>query len=102
MDMHVIKIQVKIVVDRDGNSFHAYCPDLKGLHACGETEEQALSHAVEGVQLYLESLIKHNDPIPVGVIDVHFPLSQFLRDLKARLSPRSSSYVREVELPMPA
>lgn len=59
------KIQVVIEPDRVG--FHAYCPALKGLHTSGNTEKEALKNAKDAAIAYLKSLIKHGDPIPIGV-----------------------------------
>lgn len=63
-----IKIQVRVVVERDGDGFHAYVPDLKGVHAAGDTESEAITAVREGVTLYMQSLMKHNQSIPVGVV----------------------------------
>lgn len=66
-----IEFKVVIVVEPDGKSFHAFCPSLKGLHVDGETKEKALQNATQAAVLYLESLISHGDPIPIGVdVDV--------------------------------
>jgi predicted RNase H-like HicB family nuclease len=66
-----IGFQVEIIVEPDGDEYHSYCPALKGLHAGGETVDEALSNARDAATAYIESLIKHGDPIPVGVaIDV--------------------------------
>lgn len=59
--------EVQIVVEPDEGSFHSYAPALKGLHSCGQTEEEALQNARDAATAYLQSLIKHGDPIPVGV-----------------------------------
>ncbi|MBM3148493.1 MAG: type II toxin-antitoxin system HicB family antitoxin [Chloroflexi bacterium] len=63
-----IEFQVNIVVEPDKDGFHAFCPALKGLHACGDTEHEALSNARDAAIAYIQSLIKHGDPIPVGII----------------------------------
>ena len=63
-----IEFQVEIIVEPDGDEYHSYCPALKGLHACGETVEEALSNARDAATAYIESLIKHGDPNPVGVV----------------------------------
>ena len=63
-----IGFQVEIIVEPDGDEYHAYCPALKGLHACGATVKEALSNARDAATAYIESLIKHGDPIPVGVV----------------------------------
>lgn len=64
----VIGFRIEIFVEPDEDGFYAYCPALKGLHTEGDTEEQALQNARDAAIAYLSSLIKHNDPIPVGII----------------------------------
>lgn len=61
------KFKVQIIIEPDGTGFHAYCPALKGLHAPGDTKEESLENAKEAVIAYLQSLVKHGDPIPVGI-----------------------------------
>lgn len=62
-----IEFEVQIFIEPDEPGFHAYCPALKGLHTCGDTQEEALSNAKDAAIAYLHSLIKHGDPIPVGI-----------------------------------
>ena len=62
-----VRFSVNIVVEPDDGQFHAFCPALKGLHVGGRTEKEALKNAVDGAIVYLESLIKRGDPIPIGV-----------------------------------
>ena len=50
--------------ERDGG-FHAFCPVLKGCHTQGDTLEEALQNMREAIDLYLESLLDHGEPIPV-------------------------------------
>lgn len=57
-------IEVDLIVVPDGDSFHAFCPSLKGLHMDGRTEDEAIENAKDAVIAYLESLRKHNDPLP--------------------------------------
>lgn len=64
----IIEFKVDIIVKPDDCGFHAYCPALKGLHVCGDTEKEALKNAKDAAIAYLESLIKHGDPIPLRVI----------------------------------
>lgn len=61
-----MKVQVCIKVDRDGDLFHAYSPDLPGLHVCGETEEEALATSIDAVGAYLRSMVKHGEPLPIA------------------------------------
>jgi len=83
-----IGFQVEIVVEPDGDEYHAYCPALKGLHTCGATVEGALSNARDAAAAYIESLIKHGDPIPIGVaVGVHAADTQ--KSGHGKLSSRS-------------
>ena len=59
-------ISVQVVVAKDGEAFHAYAPALKGLHVDGATEEEAIANVEEAIAVYLESLRKHGDPLPIG------------------------------------
>ena len=57
-----------VVIERDGKSFHAFCPGLKGLHVDGSTEQEALQNAAAAVKAYIASLVRHGDALPVGLI----------------------------------
>lgn len=63
-----IQFTFTIVVEPDGDAFHAFCPALKGLHTDGDTKEEACRNAGDAAIAYIESLLKHNDPIPVDVV----------------------------------
>ena len=96
----LLKLRVRIVVERDENEFHAYCPELKGLHVDAPTENKAVECAVEAVQLYVASLLKHGDPIPVGVLDdgEDFSLRHFMRKKVHSwfCQTHESSHIRDV------
>lgn len=64
----IIGFRIEVIVEPDDTGFHAYCPALKGLHTCGDTEEEALRNAKDAAIAYLQSSIKHGDPIPIGVV----------------------------------
>jgi predicted RNase H-like HicB family nuclease len=73
----------KVVVERDAfedgrEAWTAYCPGLKGTTTWGETYEQALKNAQEVIQIVIESMVEHGEPIPVnldqGVIVADQPL----------------------------
>ena len=82
-----IEFKIDIIVEPDESGFHAYCPALKGLHVGGDTKEEALQNARDAAVAYLESLIKHGEPIPVGVArressGVASKISHYTEDLK--------------------
>jgi predicted RNase H-like HicB family nuclease len=61
--------KVPIIIEPDTGEYHAFCPALKGVHVFGETEEDALEHSTEAVEVYVASLIKHEEPIPLCTIE---------------------------------
>jgi len=60
-----IIFQVDICIEQDGSSYHAFCPALQGIHVDGQTEKEALDNVQLAVTLYLKSLMKHGEPIPL-------------------------------------
>ena len=58
----------KVVVEPDEDRWHAYCPALEqyGAATWGDTEEEALRHINEVVQMVVEELIEDGEPIPEG------------------------------------
>ncbi len=54
-----------IILERqpDGG-FHAYCPTLKGCHSQGDSLDEAIDNIREAIDVYLESLEAHGEPIP--------------------------------------
>ena len=61
--MSNIKFRVLIDQDEDG-IFVAEVPTLPGCFSQGNTRKEALVNAQEAVELYIESLEAHGDPIP--------------------------------------
>ena len=55
---------LKIVVEPDGDEFHSYCPQLKGLHSSGKTVKEAKKNAMNAAKAYVDSLHKHGEPLP--------------------------------------
>ncbi len=62
-----IKLNIALFVELDDDgSFHASAPAFKGLHVSGATQAEAITNAQDAVILYIESLQRHGDPLPVG------------------------------------
>ena len=64
--LKTMRFTLCILVEPDGDEYHAYCPALPGLHTAGATVDEALSNAREAASAYIESLLKHGEPIPLG------------------------------------
>ncbi|MBC8275241.1 MAG: type II toxin-antitoxin system HicB family antitoxin [Chloroflexi bacterium] len=90
----VVEFKFRVVVEPDDDNFFAYCPDLLGLSTCGHTRNEALENMKDAATAYLRSLIKHRDPIPVGVItDIKLP-----KGLGTKSRSQSGRGSREEEL----
>jgi predicted RNase H-like HicB family nuclease len=59
----------RVVVEPDGDGWHAYCPALLQYAAAtwGNTKEEALRHINEVVHMVIDELIEDGDPIPEDV-----------------------------------
>lgn len=91
----MLKIKITVQVEKDGDSFYAYCPGLKGLHVDGATEDEAVDNAIKAASLYLSSMIRHDDPLPIG--------ADFSAEEKAlRPSAGSRTLSKNVEMPWPS
>ena len=91
----MLKVSIAVVVERDGDSFYAHCPGLKGVHVDGATEEEAVQNAMEAASLYVDSILRHNDPLPIG--------TDFAAEEKAlRPSSQRRTLSRNVEMPWPS
>ena len=56
-----------VVIEKGGNSFGAYVPDLPGCAVVGETREEALRLIREAVDLHVSTMKEHGDPLPEPV-----------------------------------
>jgi len=61
-----MKYRILIEPDEDG-VFVAECPSLPGCVSQGGSREEALENIQEAIKGYLESLKKHNEPIPPSI-----------------------------------
>src|SRR2546422_749718 len=73
MSTENITLKISAVIEPDEGGFHGYCPALKGLHVDGKTEKETLKNLADAVEVYLSSLTKYGDPLPIGPdLTVHF------------------------------
>lgn len=63
-------VKFLVVFERDEDGvFVAQCPQLPGCVSQGRTRAEALANIAEAIQGYLESLRKHNEPLPAEALD---------------------------------
>ena len=65
MVAHTYTFTVVLEPDDEAGGFVAHVPVLPGCHTQGETREEAIAMAQDAVAGYVESLLAHNDPIPI-------------------------------------
>ena len=63
-----LKYRVVIAQDEDG-MYVAEVPSLPGCISQGKTREEATGNIREAIEAYLESLKKHNEPIPPPITE---------------------------------
>lgn len=53
-----------VVIEREGESWGAFCPDLPGVGVVAETREEVELLVGDAIAFHLESLRRAGDPIP--------------------------------------
>lgn len=52
------KVQLTFKIEKDGEEFHSWCPELEGCHSHGKTQHEALENLKDAVQLYLDAMME--------------------------------------------
>lgn len=69
-------MQYLVIIEKSGNGFGAYVPDLPGCIAAGETREEVVTLIREAIEFHIEGLKRSGDPVPKPksqseLVDVH-------------------------------
>ena len=69
-------MKLRIVIEQDEEGMYvATCPSLPGCVSQGKTRKEAIENIKDAIKGYLESLEKHDEPIPPSideeVVEVH-------------------------------
>lgn len=62
----IMRYRILIEQDEDG-MFVAECPSLPGCVSQGNTRKEVIDNIHDAIKGYLESLKKHNEPIPPSI-----------------------------------
>lgn len=62
----ITEINILVEVKKDGGCYHAFAPALKGLHVEGSTKKEAFKNAEEAIDVYLDSMYRENEELPIG------------------------------------
>ena len=61
-----------VVIEKAGDgSYSAYVPDLPGCASCGDSLEEVRKLIEEAVNLHLDSLRRHGEPVPPPTATTH-------------------------------
>ena len=61
-------MRYRVIIERDEDGiFVAECSALPGCVSQGKTRSEALDNIQDAIKGYLESLKKHNEPIPPSI-----------------------------------
>jgi predicted RNase H-like HicB family nuclease len=61
-------MRYRILLEQDEDEvFVAECPSLPGCISQGKTREEALENIQDAIRGYIQSLKKHNEPIPPSI-----------------------------------
>ena len=64
------KMKYRVIVEEDEDGmFIAECPTLPGCVSQGKSRKVAVINIKDAIKGYLESLKKHNEPIPPSVFE---------------------------------
>ncbi len=55
---------VVVIEKANDGSYSAYVPDLPGCTSCGDTEAEVRQLIQEAVDLHIQSLREHGEPVP--------------------------------------
>lgn len=83
---------IAVVVEPDGDRYHAFTPALRGIHADGATEDDALREIVPLIFSHVASMTKHGEAIQLGP-------SPEMVEHPDRLSVPPTARTRNVTLP---
>ena len=59
-----------VLVPESVGGFSVFVPALPGCFTQGDTRDEALSMAREAIELHLESLREHGEPVPTDQVEV--------------------------------
>ena len=63
-------MKYRVIVEMDEDGMHvAECPTLPGCVSQGKTRQEALKNIKDAIKGYLQSLKKHNEPIPPSIFE---------------------------------
>ena len=59
------EVTFTVVIEPDGEAFHAYVPALRGCHTFGDSIAEATENIREAMELHIEGLVADGEQIPI-------------------------------------
>ena len=53
-------MDISFKIEKDGNEFHSWSPELPGCHSHGKTVKEAMDNLKDAIQLYLETRMEED------------------------------------------
>ncbi len=53
-----------VVIEKDGEGYFAFCPELQGCYTQGDTYEEVLENIKDAIRLHVEDRIEGGEEIP--------------------------------------
>jgi predicted RNase H-like HicB family nuclease len=57
------KFVLAVVIEKDSDSYFAYCPALQGCYTQGDSYEEVLNNIQDAIRLHIEDRLLNNEPI---------------------------------------
>ena len=57
--------RLSVVIEKDGDGYFAFCPELQGCYTEGDSYDEALENIKDAIHLHLEDMIESGEDIPV-------------------------------------
>ncbi|WP_026816350.1 type II toxin-antitoxin system HicB family antitoxin [Arenimonas composti] len=61
-----------IIIEKAGDNWSAYAPDLPGCVAAGDTVEETRELMREAIEMHLAGMREDGDPIPPPTVQVNY------------------------------
>jgi len=58
------KYRLACVIEKDEDGYIAYCPQLQGCYAQGDSYEEAVKNLRDAMKLHIEDRLAQKEPIP--------------------------------------
>ena len=58
------KYRLACIIEKDNDGYIAYCPQLQGCYAQGDSYEEAVKNLQDAMKLHIDDRIAQNEPVP--------------------------------------